>query len=110
MELKHKKNIEISYLKGSGPGGQNRNKRMSGVRARHIPTGITVLATERRSQKQNLEMALLRLEEKLKRYFYVPRVRKKSRPSQGSVEKRLEKKKKKGIAKKLRGKKTSQWE
>jgi len=110
MDPKYKKNIEITYLKGSGPGGQNRNKRMSGVRAQHIPTGITVLATERRSQKQNLEMALLRLEEKLKSYFYVPQIRKKSQPSKGSVEKRLEKKKKKGIAKKLRSNKTSQWE
>lgn len=110
MNSKIKEKLEITHLKGSGPGGQNRNKRMSGVRVRHLVTGITVVATERRSQKQNLDTALLRLDEKLKKHFSVPKKRKKSIPSKGSVESRLDKKRHVASKKKLRANKTSQWE
>lgn len=58
--------IQIDHVRGSGPGGQNRNKRWSGVRVTHLSTGIVVTATERRSQIQNLEMALTRLGERLR--------------------------------------------
>lgn len=83
---------------------------MSGVRVRDTLSGITVVATERRSQKQNLEKALERLESKLKKQFAVPKKRKKSAPSKKSVEKRLESKKHTASKKKLRANKTSQWE
>lgn len=45
--------IEITNFKGSGPGGQHRNKTESGVRVRHIPTGIIVTCSNGRSQYQN---------------------------------------------------------
>ena len=48
-------------FRGSGPGGQKRNKTSSGVRLIHTPSGCTSIATERRSQKQNLTQALARL-------------------------------------------------
>ena len=37
------------FFVASGPGGQHRNRTESGVRLTHRPTGIVVLATERRS-------------------------------------------------------------
>lgn len=102
--------IEVSHLKGSGPGGQNRNKRMSGVRVTHLPTGIVVVATERRSQKQNLEAAMLRLEEKLERLFHRPAPRKKTGPSRSSLRERLNEKKIHSTKKKLRSNKSNEWD
>ena len=50
--------IEITYVKSGGPGGQHRNKRETGVRIVHVPTGIVVTATERRERPLNLALAL----------------------------------------------------
>ncbi|MFM8268937.1 MAG: peptide chain release factor-like protein [Pseudomonadota bacterium] len=102
--------ISVSHLKGSGPGGQNRNKRMTGVRVTHLPTGITVLATERRSQKQNLEAALSRLEEKLERLFHRPTPRKKTAPPARSTRERLTEKRAQSFKKKLRSSKKDEWD
>ena len=44
-----------------GPGGQHRNKVASGVFLKHLPTGVEVSATERRSQADNQRMAIERL-------------------------------------------------
>jgi protein subunit release factor B len=58
--------IRVDTFKASGPGGQHRNKRETAVRVRHLPSGITVLATEHRSQARNKALALRRLELKLR--------------------------------------------
>ena len=55
----------IQFLRGSGPGGQNRNKVETGVRLTHGPTGVSVAATDTKSQSQNRENALERLRNKL---------------------------------------------
>jgi len=55
----------VEFVKASGPGGQHRNKRETGVRLVHPPSGLTVMATERRSQAQNREVAFERLAERL---------------------------------------------
>ena len=55
----------IQFLRGSGPGGQNRNKVETGVRLTHRPTGQSVSATDTKSQSQNRENALARLRIKL---------------------------------------------
>ncbi len=81
--------VEITHVKGSGPGGQNRNKRLSGVRLVHRPTGISVFSTERRSQTQNLNAGLERLEEKVARHYYRPPKRHKTRRTRSSQERRL---------------------
>ena len=58
---------EIRYetLRASGPGGQHVNKPESAVRAVHIPSGISVVASDQRSQWQNKKLATERLLVKL---------------------------------------------
>ncbi len=51
--------------RGSGPGGQKRNKTSNAVRLVHGPTGVTVTATECRSLNENRVHAIHRLRAKL---------------------------------------------
>ncbi len=55
----------IQSLHSGGHGGQNVNKVESGVRVTHIPTGITVVCTEERSQYMNKQKAMKRIKEQL---------------------------------------------
>ncbi|KXH39003.1 RF-1 domain-containing protein [Colletotrichum salicis] len=57
--------IEESYLKGSGPGGQKINKTSSAVQLKHIPTGIVVKSQATRSRSQNRKIAREILAEKI---------------------------------------------
>jgi protein subunit release factor B len=84
---------EEEFFIASGPGGQHRNKTESGVRLTHRPTGVTVSATERRSQAQNRGAALERLRERLAALGVEPKVRRPTKPTRGSKERRLGEKK-----------------
>ena len=50
--------LEITYSRAGGPGGQNVNKRETAVRIVHLPTKLSVHITTERSQGQNKEKAL----------------------------------------------------
>ena len=78
--------LEWETFRSSGPGGQNVNKVETGVRVKHIPSGIVVENTETRSQFQNREKAL-RI---LKSHLYELELRKR-REKQIAIEKQKKK-------------------
>lgn len=109
----HENLLEFSFTTSSGPGGQNVNKRATRAElrvrladlpihpaARHRladaagwrvkPDGVLILDSgEHRSQLQNKSECLDRLRELVTRAIVVPKVRKKTKPSRGSKERRL---------------------
>src|SRR6266478_9912580 len=72
---------DMEFFIASGPGGQHRNKVETGVRLIHRPSGITVTATERRSQHANREVAFERMTERLEEFQRVVKPRKPTRPT-----------------------------
>jgi ribosome-associated protein len=111
-----------------GPGGQNVNKVSSAVhlrfdiKAASLPDfykekllklndqriskdGVVVMKAQKyRSREKNIEEALARLQALIKRVSIAPKIRKRTRPTKGSKQKRLDHKKKRGQLKTLRGK------
>jgi protein subunit release factor B len=85
--------IKVEFYRASGPGGQHRNTTDSAVRIRHIPTGIVAQASESRSQLQNREMAMKRLQIALERLERKVKKRIATRTPRKAVEKRLSEKK-----------------
>jgi peptide chain release factor 1 len=57
--------LEITFFRSSGPGGQNVNKVETAVRILHKPTGVVVASQTERSQSVNKESALTILRSKL---------------------------------------------
>jgi protein subunit release factor B len=85
----NKHDLEITFFKAGGPGGQHRNKTETAVRIHHRPSGITVTASEQRSRQANIEKALERLAEKLAALRRKPRRRIPTRPGKAAKERRL---------------------
>ena len=73
----------LEFVRAGGPGGQHRNRRETGVRLTHLPTGLVVMATERRSQAQNRSLALERMVERLERRARVRKPRRATRKPRG---------------------------
>ena len=96
VDLDH---LDISFFSG-GPGGQNVNKNMSGVRLiYHIPDGYRMGALKtreliaksigQRQREQNLAEAFRSLADKIRSYFYVKPFRKPTKTPRSAKEKRL---------------------
>lgn len=121
--------INFSYARSSGPGGQKVNKTSSKVELRWSlaltqafnehqlgllnkklatqlskDSEILVFADSFRSRERNKDAACERLREILERALHVPKKRKKTKPSRSSVESRLKVKQKHGEKKRSRQK------
>lgn len=59
------KDIQYQAMRSSGAGGQHVNKVSSAIRATHVPSGISVVSMDSRSQHQNKKLATERLLVKL---------------------------------------------
>jgi peptide chain release factor 1 len=57
--------VDIDVYSGSGPGGQHRNKSEQCARLTHRPSGLVVVATASRSQRQNIKAAFAELRRRL---------------------------------------------
>jgi protein subunit release factor B len=96
------KEVVMSFFRAGGPGGQHRNKVETGVRLHHPPSGITVTATEGRSQYRNREVAMERLIAALKKRMMRRKKRVATKPTRGSKKRRVDAKKQRGQLKKQR--------
>jgi ribosome-associated protein len=97
------KEVVLQAYRSGGPGGQHRNKADTAIRLHHRPSGVTVTATERRSQSQNRELAFERLIKRLKQLNFRPKKRKPTKPTRGSQKRRVDAKKRRSAIKKGRG-------
>jgi ribosome-associated protein len=120
--------LEWKFIRSGGPGGQNVNKVSSAAQLRFLlplnsslpvavrnrlrrlagqklidDGSILFKAMSERSQDQNRRAALARLEDLIRAALVEPKIRKKTRPTKGSQERRIETKKRRGAAKQQRG-------
>jgi ribosome-associated protein len=96
------KEVVVEPYRGPGPGGQRKNRKETAVRLTHTPSGIVVVASERRSQAQNREIAFERLIKKLADLNRPRKRRIPTKPSAGAIRRQQENKNKLSQKKRLR--------
>jgi peptide chain release factor len=106
--------LEESFARSSGPGGQNVNKVATAVTLRHRPTGTSVTVQDSRSQAVNRKLALERLldaiesareQRRAAEIAEREKARRRKSPRPAALKRKiLESKRKRGELKKLRGK------
>lgn len=109
----HEKDLEESFSRSSGPGGQNVNKVSTAATLKHLPTGITITASDSRSQSMNRVLALGRLLDEIERRKAERRQerladlskarRQKAKRSRGTKRQLVEGKRRRSETKKMRG-------
>ena len=65
LSLLREEELQESFARSSGPGGQHVNKVSTAVTLTHLPTGVAVTVSDSRSQSMNRRIARERLAEKL---------------------------------------------
>lgn len=73
------KDFKVIYTRGSGPGGQHKNKVETCVVITHIPTGMTERSQDTRSRSQNEKLAMERLQNALQEEYERQQDEKKAR-------------------------------
>jgi protein subunit release factor B len=106
--------LEESFARSSGPGGQHVNKVSTAVTLKHLPSGTSVTVQDSRSQARNRELALERLLDALERREEEARqakraaaskIRRRNSPRPARLQRKiLETKRKRSQLKKLRAK------
>ncbi len=105
--------LEETFARSGGPGGQNVNKVSTAVTLRHVPSGLSVTVQDSRSQSANRKLARERLleamerrrsDERAARVADREKTRRQNRPRPRALKRRiLETKRKRSTVKKLRG-------
>ena len=104
-----KKQVTIETHRSRGPGGQRKNKVETAVRLKHLPSGMTVVATEHRSQAENRRLAFERLRKNLIKLNRPIRRRIPTHTPLRAIEKRMEEKKIHSKKKRFRRKELEDW-
>jgi ribosome-associated protein len=96
------RDVVIEVYRAPGPGGQRKNRKETAVRLKHIPTGLTVVASERRSQALNREIAFERLQKRLAELYRPKKRRVRTKPPAGAIGAQRDEKKRQSQRKRSR--------
>ncbi len=94
----------VETFMSGGKGGQHQNRTESGVRLVHLPTGVTVVCRQERSQHRNKALALARLRKRLEERGRRPPPRIPTAVPAAERKRRAEGKRRRGRLKELRRK------